>query len=118
MSVSTTAPARPVSADRRSFLAAGMATVVAVSVAAPAVAAITQDDPVTAYWNIHTAYNNSDTVTEAEYLNAHRRMREWEPKTERDFVRQFVARFDDGNWSGENPMSGLVAEASRLLGDM
>jgi uncharacterized protein YfaP (DUF2135 family) len=62
MSASATTLARPVSADRRSFLAAGMATVVAVSVAAPAIAASPR-----AKWDAAMASYETATAAEAYY---------------------------------------------------
>lgn len=82
-----------------------------VVIAAPAIAL--SGDPVDEYWAAFHAHN-ADRLDEEGYMAALDRMDEWEPRTHRDFVRKFLATFEDGGMPTQERMDSMIASAKRL----
>lgn len=102
--------------DRRSFISAAAATGAVISFSLPAAVAAAGTDPVAAYWTAFHAYS-AGLITEEQYNDAFYVMDRWEPKTERDFIRKFIARFDEGGAPTDAQIGDLIKQANRLLGD-
>jgi hypothetical protein len=101
--------------DRRAFLA-GLA-LAPVVVATPAVAQTftCSFDPVDRYRAAVDAVNN-DRITEEEHLQAVDDLDFWEPPTQRDFIRKFIAQFEDGSVPNDERLEILLGQARRLIG--
>lgn len=101
--------------DRRTFIT-GLALAPAIA-AAPAMAmvSIPSPDPVTAYWAAWHGYNG-DTVSEEAFSQATDDLDFWEPSTPRDFIRKFVAMFEDGGLPSADRLNLLIAQGKRFGG--
>lgn len=95
--------------ERRLFLAAALTAPMVI--AAPVLAA--SGDPVDEYWSAFHAHN-ADRLDEEGYMAALDRLDEWEPRTHRDFVRKFLATFEDGGMPTQERMDSMIASAKRL----
>lgn len=56
------------------------------------------------------------TIDDDEYLAVIHRLDDWQPPTERDFVRKFLAMFDEGGAPTEERTAKLLAHARNLCG--
>lgn len=98
--------------SRRSFLAAAALAPVAISV--PALAR--SPDPVDRYYAATDAYNGGAAgMTDDDYTQAVDDLDAWEPPTQRDFLRKFIAQYEDGGAPREEYRMLLVRQAKRLL---
>ncbi len=108
--------------DRRNFISAAASAAMLV----PAMAAATPEsalvaapapDVIDVYWAAFFAHNEG-LIPEREYMAAYKAMDEWEPRTARDFLRKFLARFDQSGAPTGRHIADMIANANGLLGDM
>lgn len=98
--------------DRRAFLTAAMVAPVAISI--PALARPL--DPVDRYYAATDAYNGSAIgMSDEEYTQVVEELDAWEPPTQRDFLRKFIAQHEDGSTPASHYRDLMVEHAKRLL---
>lgn len=100
--------------DRRAFLAAALAS--SVAIVTPAQAIICHPDPVSEFLAIEN-WLNAGGSSEEEYLASIDRLYEWRPDTAEGFTRKFVALMgnpEEDGWPPHDRMLILVQDARRL----
>lgn len=98
--------------DRRAFLTAALVAPVVIS--APALARPL--DPVDIYHAATDAINgNAIGMSDDEYSQVIEDLDAWEPPTQRDFLRKFIAQYGDGSSPTEIYRMQMVEQAKRLL---
>jgi hypothetical protein len=78
--------------------------------------AATPADPISAYIVEYDAFN-AGLTKESAYMEALKRLDDYEPKTERGFVRKFIAMWQGGGNPNREQTKAMLASAARLMGD-
>lgn len=103
--------------DRRTFLTAALIAPVAIAAPAAALTFTCSPDPVDRYYAATDAYNgNAIGVTDEQYTQVVEELDAWEPPTQRDFLRKFIAQYEDGSSPSSEYRMQMVEQAKRLLG--
>lgn len=102
--------------DRRAFLAAAL--VAPVAIAAPAMAQALgchAADPVDEFWSAFRSYDEDDPASVQRFDHAGDALDNWEPPTQRDFIRKFLAMFDEHGSPPRERLNVLIEQAQRLV---
>jgi len=86
-----------------------------VTLAIPAVALSTAHDPVDEVWAANFAYNEDDEASALRLDCADEALDAWEPPTQRDFIRKFLAMFYDGALPNPARLDALIRQGQRLI---
>ncbi len=102
--------------ERRAFLAAALVAPVAIATPAMAQALICHAaDPVDEFWSAFHAYDEDDPASEERLSQATDALDYWQPPTARDFVRKFLAMFDEHGSPSAERMKVIIEQAQRLV---
>ncbi|KKW92696.1 hypothetical protein [Sphingobium chungbukense] len=96
--------------DRRSFITAALAAPIVI--AAPALAR--PADPVDRYYAATDAVN-ANRMSDEDYTQVIVELDQWEPSTQRDLLRKFIAQYEEGGTPAIEYRLQMVEQAKRLI---
>lgn len=74
-----------------------------------------QPDPITAYNVAFDAYGAAQ-IDDGAYLDAFNRMNDYQPTTERDFIRKFLAMWKEGGFPSDDRIKEMISCAVGMVG--
>ncbi|WP_287003413.1 hypothetical protein [Sphingobium sp.] len=100
--------------DRRAFLTAAL--VAPVAIATPAIAQTFSCglDPVDRYYAATDAVN-ANRMEEDDYIQVIHELDDWEPPTQRDFIRKFIAQYEEGGVPTDADRRIMIEQGRKLI---